>query len=135
MVVTTASAVFADALPRLGFGSTIESPRLPFTLSLRTSAARTTFTLCAAWISSTQMSGTNPDDARSAEITLSSPKAMMNLLEVGKEGNKKCREHQRLYPATIVGSARCKRPLFPASQLGGGHGRNVVGGVQPCPTD
>src|SRR3990167_4906338 len=104
IVVTIVSAALAVAEPRLGFGSTIESPRLPLTFSLRTSAARTTFTLCAAWISSTQMSGTNPDVARSAEITLSSPYAMVNLLGVGKEGKQKCREHQRLYPATIVGS-------------------------------
>jgi hypothetical protein len=99
-VVTMVFAAFAFALPRVGLGSLTVSPFLPLTLILRTSAASTTFFLCAARISSIHSVGTKPEVDRSAEMTLSSPYAIpmseFPLECVERELLQACRAHQTL---------------------------------------
>src|SRR5690242_2403884 len=77
MVVTVVLADLADALPRVGAGSLIVSPRLPLTLSLRRSEATTTVFLYAAIISSIHRVGTKPAVLTSLTMTFTPPNAMI----------------------------------------------------------
>src|SRR6185369_9866654 len=114
-VVTTVFADLADAAPRVGLGSVTLSPFLPFTLSVRTSEARTMFFLYAAMISSIHRSGMKPDVFRSETMTLEPPNAIGELRKL-VEGSQVSRAGRFV---ARCAERSCWRPLVPANTTRG----------------